>query len=87
MEILSSLGSTGLGLVWGWLVGGFRTPMAHPVRTTLILTTATLAPALLIFRLAGFVPMLLFFAAVGAAAVSRYSWHRRLTERLGPPHN
>jgi len=87
MEVLSSLGSTGLGLVWGWLVGGFREPMAHPVRTTLILTTATLASALLIFRLIGYVPMLVFFVAVGVAAVLRYSWHRRSAGRLGPPHN
>jgi len=84
MELLVPLGSAGLGLVWGWLAGGFRTP-AHPLRTGLVLATATLASGLVVFWLSQIVPMLIFLVAVGVAAVSRHLWHRRLDERFGSP--
>jgi hypothetical protein len=84
-RLLSLLGSAGLGLVWGWLAAGFRTPMAHPLRTGLALATAALASGLVVAWLAGIIATLVFFAAVGVAAMSRHAWHRRLAERFGLP--
>ena len=83
----TALGSAGIGLVWGWLIGRPRTPLTHPVRTWLTLSAGTAAVAILIFRLAGLDSMLVFFAALPIAALSHYAWIRRLSDRVGEPRH
>jgi len=87
MDVLSALGSAGIGLVLGWLVGRPRTPLAHPVRTWLMLAAGTAAAGLLVFRLAGTGALLVFCAALPLAAVLHYSWIRRLSDRVGQPRH
>ena len=87
MDVLSALGSAGIGLVLGWLVGRPRTPLAHPVRTWLMLAAGTAAAGLLVFRLAGTVALLVFCAALPLASVLHYSWIRRLSDRVGQPRH
>jgi hypothetical protein len=85
MDVLSALGSAGIGLVCGWLVGRPRTALGHKTRTWLALAGGCVAVGALVFRLAGALSLLVFFAALPTAALAHYAWLRRLSDRVGPP--
>ena len=78
---MSYLGSTGLGLVWGWLMflvneRNFRRP---PVALTLLATTVILAAE--VYYLANLKAIPFFLAAATVAGFFHSQWKRELRKR------
>jgi NhaP-type Na+/H+ or K+/H+ antiporter len=85
MMLIVALGSIGLGLVWGWLIGNLQEQARKPWRTILTVGGATLAFAAEVLLLAGGVMVVLFMAATGLALMLHLGWRQDLHNRfIGP---
>jgi biotin transporter BioY len=84
--LITMLGSIGLGLVWGWLMGSLSGQSRRPLRNGLALSTATLVFAIEVFLLAGWRALALFLGAVASALLLHVLWRRGLRKRFGPPN-
>jgi biotin transporter BioY len=84
--LITMLGSIGLGLVWGWLMGSLSGQGRRLLRNGLALSTATLAFAIEVFLLAGWRPLALFLGAAASALFLHVLWRRELCRRFGLPN-
>ncbi len=75
------LGGMGLGLVWGWLIGGRRITPAHRLRTLLVGIGATVAVGATIAAAAGIPALISFAVASGAGAIAHRALLRELATR------
>lgn len=82
---ISSLGYIGIGLVWGWWVGGIGGRISRPLLDALAVSTATVIFSLGIAALAGLWPLLLFLCAGGLTLYLHLAWRQELKNRFGPP--
>lgn len=76
------LGSAGLGLVWGWLLGTKSGRRHRPWLTILALLAATGLVAGETWLLVGPQPAPIFLGAVIAGALLQLAWRRALRARL-----
>lgn len=76
--VLAALGSAGMGLAWGWLLGRFRWRRAVSV---VLLVAATGAMVVQVWWHAGMVAAGLAAGAAVAAIITHLSWRRRLARR------
>jgi hypothetical protein len=81
--LIATLGSIGLGLVWGWLMGGLSGQSGRLQRNGLALSAATLAFAVEVFLLASWQAVAFFLGATVFALVSHVLWRRDLRRRFG----
>lgn len=76
--LIAALGSVGLGLVWGWLLGMLGGRRPRPMRNGLILGIASLLPAAQLLLLVNWRALALFGGAVAVAFLLHLGWLRRL---------
>jgi hypothetical protein len=81
--LITTLGSIGLGLVWGWLMGSFSGRSGRLLRNGLVLSATTLAFAAEVFLLAGWQAVAFFLGATAFALLSHVLWRRDLRRRFG----
>jgi membrane protein implicated in regulation of membrane protease activity len=84
--LITMLGSIGLGLVWGWLMGSLSSRGRRLLRNGLALSTATFIFAIEVFLLAGWRAVALFLGAAASALLLHVLWRRELRRRFGPPN-
>jgi hypothetical protein len=84
--LITMLGSIGLGLVWGWLMGSLSGRGRRLLLNGLALSTATLVFAIEVFLLAGWRALVIFLGAAASALFLRVLWRRELRKRFGPPN-
>ncbi len=77
----SLLGSTALGLVWGWLIGGRGERFVRPVRILLALGSATLLLTVEVLALVGWRSVPFFLGACMLALLLHLGWRRDLRSR------
>lgn len=82
--LLSTLGSSGIGLVWGWLVGAVDEPLRRPIRNVLAITAATLAISGFLLWRAGWQALPFFGGAALLAFLLHLGWRQELRTRSGP---
>lgn len=78
--IIGSLGSVGMGLVWGWLlvlVRGFQ-PTQSPFRNFIPLVLATAFFAQQLYMFSGGQALLLFLGAATISLAVHLTWRRSL---------
>ena len=83
MSPVIALGSVGIGMVWGWLLGSFAGRVRHPFRTGIAAGLATAAVAGGCFLLAGSRPLPLLLGATALAALLHAGWRQQLARRVG----
>ena len=80
-----ALGSAGLGLVWGWLVGRLDWPLHRQGPRVFALLGATLLLAGQVLVLAGWLALLLYFTAAWLGGLLHLRWRHDLRVRFAPP--
>lgn len=83
--LIVALGTIGLGLVWGWLIGNLQEQVRKPWRTVLTVGGATLTFAAEVLLLASEVMVVLFIAAAGLALLLHLGWRQDLHNRFVGP--
>jgi len=78
---IGTLGSFGIGLVWGWLIGkpGHRLHNSTTAVLSVLLSTMALAVQIVLFL--DQTRLLFFLGAVPAAFVAHREWHRSLVRQ------
>lgn len=84
--LITMLGSMGLGLVWGWLMGSLGGRGGRLLLNGLALSTATLVFAIEVFLLAGWRALAPFLGAAAFALLLHVLWRRKLRKRFGLPN-
>jgi hypothetical protein len=82
---ISILGSIGLGLAWGWLVGQRDQAGSWQVLKGLAVGVATSLIGVEVFLLADWRALMSFVGASALAFVLHRQWRRELRQRYGPP--
>jgi len=83
-KILGTLGSTGLGLVWGWLIGSLKGRTYRPYRTVPSIFLATLVISTQILWFVDWVTLLYFYGAALFAFFIHIEWRRKLIHIKNP---
>lgn len=81
--LITLLGSTGVGLVWGWLLAGVSGSGRKPILNVLLLCIATALLLLEVLWLAGWRSAVFVLGAAGIAFLIHRGWRRVLFSRLG----
>jgi hypothetical protein len=76
------LGSIGIGLVWGWLIGNFDGQIPRPVFNGLLISIITSLVAIEIFILVNKMVVMPFIVAVIFALFIHITWRRSLLKRF-----
>jgi hypothetical protein len=78
--LIAWLGSTGMGLMWGWLLilFGGRGPLRRPLVNTLVLGLATLLFALQLFWFTDGQALVFFLLATTISSALHLAWRRSL---------
>ncbi len=84
---ISSLGYMGIGLVWGWWIGGIGGSISRPLLDALAAGAATLIISLGIAALADTWALQLFLGAAGLTLYLHLAWKQELKNRFGPSGN
>ena len=84
--LITTLGSIGLGLVWGWLMGSLSGRGGRLLLNGLALSTATLVIAIEVFLLAGWRALTPFLGAAAFTLLLHVLWRRELRKRFGLPN-
>lgn len=82
--LIVALGSIGLGIMWGWLVGNMEGRVRQVVRTVLSLVIATLFLVALVILLTNWYALFFFLGASVLAMLLHITWRRELYNRFGP---
>ncbi len=80
--LITVLGSAGLGLVWGWLVGSSDGQTLPRLRTTLALTGATVLLAFEVLLLTDWRTLIIFLSTTLLALLLRLEWRHELRKRF-----
>ncbi len=76
------IGSIGIGLVWGWLVGTLEGRVKRSLRGTIGAAASTLAVAVTIYGFEAWRGLAGFLIAAGVALLVHLSWRRSLLAGL-----
>ncbi len=81
--VITSIGSVGIGLMWGWLLilFGGRGHAKRPWRNILALGLATMLLALQLFLYSSWQTVLIFLVAAILSFAIHLAWHRALRSR------
>ena len=79
------MGSIGVGLVWGWLMGSCGPRIYRLIATAF--STATILLTFLVFELVNWRSVIAFLCATGLALLLNLVWRRELRERYGLLHS
>ncbi len=80
--LLTLVGSGGLGLAWGWLLGIFVGSVRKPVRTALALGAATTLAAAELTVFADRQALLLFLGGAALTLLLHLGWRYELRHRF-----
>ena len=83
-SLMGMLGSAGLGLVWGWMIGSFSWSVKRPRRNFLSFFFATVAISAEVVLFSGWVGLSFFTGAALPAFFARIEWRRKLIQSLNP---
>ena len=78
------LGSAGLGLMWGWLIGNMEGRIHDVLQTLLSLVIATLLLASIVILLTNWSTLFFFLGASVLAMLLHIAWRKELYNRFGP---
>ena len=81
---ISTLGSSGIGLVWGWIVGSLADRLHRPNRNVLGVTLATLAISGCLLWLIDWHALPFFLGAALFAFLIHAGWRQELQSRSSP---
>lgn len=79
--VITSLGSVGIGLVWGWLlvmISRAPFPVARPLRTFIALSLATVALSMQLYWLGGGRSLVLSLMMMALSFVIHLAWRYSL---------
>lgn len=82
-SLIVGAGCAGLGLLWGWLSGGFAAHSRPSLRTLLVLIIVTLLLTLQVVGLVNRPAVTLFLGAALLAFLLRRAWQAELMQRFG----
>lgn len=82
--IVGTLGSTGLGLVWGWLIGSLKGRTYRPYRTVLSVFLATLVISTQVLWFLDWIRLLFFLGVALFAFFIHVEWRRELFHVKNP---
>ena len=77
-KIVWTMGSMGLGLVWGWLMGSFKGREVRPLRAIPIIALTALLVSAQVLWLLDWIRVSFFFGAMLFAFVVHIEWRRQL---------
>jgi positive regulator of sigma E activity len=77
-KIVGTLGSTGLGLVWGWLIGSLKRRVYRLRKTIPLVLLATMVISAQVLWFLDWVRLLFFFGAALFAFFIHVEWRRKL---------
>jgi len=80
MTTLRVLGSIGVGLVWGWLLGSFICRGGSSWQTVMLLCLSTLMLGLTVVLFADWSGLAWFSGALLFASLLHVGWRQKLTE-------
>ena len=83
--LIAVLGGVGLGLVWGWLMGGVVAKVRLSPLTTLALSVATLLLAIEVLLLAGWLVLALLLIMAALSIGLHFAWRHELRNRFESP--
>ncbi len=78
--VLGTLGSIGLGLVWGWLIGSFIGHMHRPIRSLVSIFLVTLSIVAQVILFLDWIRLLFFLGAALFALFIHVEWRRKLLQ-------
>jgi NhaP-type Na+/H+ or K+/H+ antiporter len=81
MVALHLIGSAGMGLAWGWLLGLLHARAEKPVRDALLLLGATALAAVEVFLFVDWVAAVVFVGAAALAWLLHKLWLDTLREK------
>lgn len=81
--LITLLGSTGVGFVWGWLMAGVFGSGRKPRLNLLLLSLATALILAEVSWLAGWRSAAFVLGAAGVAFMLHLGWRRQLCNRFG----
>lgn len=81
MTVLPILGSIGIGLVWGWLLGSLTYRVRRIRYAVLLVCLATLALGVVLVGFATWSSLPWFISALAIASLTHIGWRQRLTQR------
>ena len=84
---ITLIGSSGLGLVWGWLIGNHSVGSRRHLLNGLALGAATLLLAAEVILLVDWRALTLFLTATILALVFHIQWRRELHKRFELPNS
>ena len=82
---ISELGYMGIGLVWGWWIGGLGGRVTCSLLDGLAVSLATLIFSLGIVAFTGWWALSFFLGAGGLTLYLHLAWRQELTNRFRPP--
>lgn len=85
MMLITALGCTGIGLIWGWWIGNLSGRIIRPKLDGLVLGIASLLLAIEVCVLVGLWALVFFWSAGGLALFIHLEWRKKLINRFGPP--
>lgn len=80
--ILGTLGTMGLGLVWGWLIGSLMRRVHRPWKTILSVLLATMVVSAQVLWLMDSARLLYFYGATLIGWVIHIELHRNIRQSL-----
>jgi hypothetical protein len=80
--VLSIIGTAGIGVVWGWLIGLLEGRIFRPQRTIPILFIATFLIFLEILLIEGAVSSVLFWGAMAFSLILHVVWRRKIRRQF-----
>jgi hypothetical protein len=80
--VITLLGSIGIGLVWGWLIGPFGDHPRRKLLNGLTVSAATLSLATLVYWFAGWQGTVFFLGLTTLAFLLHLGWRHELRRRF-----
>jgi hypothetical protein len=81
--VLPLLGSIGIGMVWGWLIGTLEGHIHQPQRTIPAVSLATLLVIIEVFLIEGAGAVVVLLGAITLSLLIHVFWRRQLRLRYG----
>lgn len=83
--LITELGCTGIGLVWGWLIGNLFGRIENQILVGLTLCIASLILIIEVLIFAGLRDLTFFLSAGVLAFMLHIQWRKELINRFGAP--
>lgn len=84
--LITELGCTGIGLVWGWWIGNLFGRVTNPILVGLTLFMVSLLLIIEVVVFSGWWDLTFFLGAGGLAFILHIQWRKELINRFGAPN-